>query len=44
MAKQSLAELGLQGLYMPEGVEAKADSSRADAGFVAGMRTRTGVK
>jgi hypothetical protein len=44
MAQQSLAELGLAGMYKPEGVEATSDTTRSAEGFVAGMRTKTGVR
>ena len=44
MAKQSLEELGLAGVYKSAGVDASADTTRTQEGFVAGMRTQTGVK
>lgn len=44
MAKQSLEELGLAGVYQPGNVEASSDTTRPEQGFVAGMRTNTGVQ
>lgn len=43
MAKQSLQELGLAGLHSTEGIEASSNTSRSAEGFVAGVRTHSGV-
>ena len=43
MAKQSLQELGLAGLHRTEGIVASSNTSRSEEGFVAGVRTRSGV-
>jgi hypothetical protein len=44
MARQSLDELGLTGVYQPTEKLAEPDTARAQEGFVAGMRTQSGVK
>lgn len=39
MARQSLQELGLDGIYRPENVDVVQDKSRSSQGFVAGVRS-----
>eukprot|EP00892_Ulva_mutabilis_P002485 jgi/Ulvmu1/12237/UM086_0028.1 len=39
MAKQSLQELGLDGIYKPEKVEIVQNDTRSSQGFVAGVRS-----
>ena len=46
MARQELKELGLEGVFNPEGIEARSGMTRArgQAGFVAGVRMETGAR
>jgi cytochrome c oxidase assembly protein subunit 19 len=44
MAKQSLRDLGLEGLYQPEKHDVVPDTSRSTKGFVAGVRSESGVQ
>jgi hypothetical protein len=44
MAPQSLDELGLSGVYQPAEKLPESDATRTREGFVAGMRTHSGVK
>jgi hypothetical protein len=44
MARQSLDDLGLTGVYQPTEKLSEPDTARAQEGFVAGMRAQSGVK